>query len=194
MWISASDWRRAAAVVRERNIRRRERGAEDGAGPGVWEGGRWFYAWRRSRRAPPNVQVWSPRQRYPGGCAHVSELVCAHRSGPGRQKVRVPRARWRQSFDESLQRALPRERGAGPAAQTPLWTRSAFITARLCGSSPSLVPYLFCKSPKETLAWWAGVSQRSRPGAENRGASSHHRKLKPAQVGGGRSGFSAALA
>lgn len=41
--------------------------------------------------------------------------------------------------------------------QKHLWTWSAFITARLCGSARSLVPYLFFKSPKETLARWAGV-------------------------------------
>lgn len=46
VWINASDWRRAAAVVREQNIRRRESGAEDGGGPGAGflEAGRWFLA------------------------------------------------------------------------------------------------------------------------------------------------------
>lgn len=49
------------------------------------------------------------------------------------------------------------DRGAGSAARTPLRTQSGFITARLLGSTLSLVPYLFFKSPKETLARWAGV-------------------------------------
>lgn len=54
VWINASDWRRAAAVAREQNIRR-ESGAEDGEGPGAGagEGGRRFYARRISRRARP---------------------------------------------------------------------------------------------------------------------------------------------
>lgn len=45
VWINASDWRRAAAVVREQNIRRRERSG-DGAGPGAGflEGGGYSYA------------------------------------------------------------------------------------------------------------------------------------------------------
>lgn len=54
------------------------------------------------------------------------------------------------------------ERGASSAAKAPLWTQSAFITARLCGSTLTLVPYLFLKSPKEMLARWAGVLVRGR--------------------------------
>lgn len=58
VWINASDWRRAAAVAREQNIRR-ESGAEDGEGPGAGtgEGGRRFYARRTSRRARPRRRL-----------------------------------------------------------------------------------------------------------------------------------------
>lgn len=147
----------------------------------------------RLAEEPPGPQTWrfGPPVSATQEDVLRSEPVCARRSGPGRQKSGSHVHVGGRASMKACNVHSP-ERGAGPAAQTPLWTRSAFITARLCGSSPSLVPYLFFKSPKETLARWAGVSQRSRPGAENRGASSHHRKLKP--VGGGRSGFSAALA
>lgn len=58
VWINASDWRRAAAVAREQNIRR-ESGAKDGEGPGAGagEGGRRFYARRTSRRAWPQRRL-----------------------------------------------------------------------------------------------------------------------------------------
>lgn len=90
VWINASDWRRAAAVAREQNIRR-ESGAEDGEGPGAGagEGGRRFYARRTSRRARSQCRLargTSPAEgRKEGGCARIG-AGRARRSGPGRQK------------------------------------------------------------------------------------------------------------
>lgn len=130
VWIHASDWRRAAAVVREQNLRRRERSR----------------GWSRSRRRvgvlrlPEESSGRRSRPATPEEVVRSEPPLSPLRSGEARARVR--RARWRQSFSETLRRARP-------------WTRSTFIPARLPGSALTLVPYLVLKSP---LARWAGVS------------------------------------
>lgn len=66
VWINASDWRRAAAVVREQNIRQRERSG-DGAGPGAgFFGRRVIFLRLRDEPLGPNPEC----QKTPAKTSH----------------------------------------------------------------------------------------------------------------------------
>lgn len=111
VWINASDWRRAAAVVREQNIRRRERRGEEREmervqALGFWKEGDVSAPERRAARAESecqktparmsNDQVRRPRSGPPE--SNAGRLVLQLR-GEGKEDVvrsePIPRPPWK---------------------------------------------------------------------------------------------------